>query len=158
MTNRPTGTMLSGMKDPLYTKDILRLAADIPHLRRLDAPDESITKVSPICGSRVKVDVVIKDGIVTDYGQEVRACALGQAAAAIMGEGVMRQPLQTFPALLDQLTEFLKGDASVPDAPWQGLQVFAPAKAHKSRHASILLTFQAMAEIAQKANDGATAQ
>lgn len=137
------------MADKLYTKDILRLAADIPLLERLDAPGHSVTKVSPICGSRVKVDASITNGAVERFGQEVRACALGQASAAILGQSVIGQPIASFPALAEALRAFLKGDAPAPDAPWDGLAIFAPAKAHKGRHASILLPFEAMADIAK---------
>lgn len=146
------------MADALYTKEILRLAADIPLLERLDAPDYGVTKVSPICGSRIKVDAVITSGVVSHYGQEVRACALGQAAAAIMGAYVVGRPISEFPALAQTLRAFLKGGAPVPQAPWDALAIFAPAQAHKSRHASILLPFEAMADVAQQVLAPAAAQ
>lgn len=146
------------MTDALYTKDILRLAADIPLLERLSEAEYQVTKVSPICGSRVKVDVVLDGARVFSYGQEVRACALGQASAAIMGAHVIGRPLAEFPQLERDLRAFLKGDAPAPDAPWDALAIFAPAQAHKSRHASILLPFEAMATVAQQALQNQAAQ
>ena len=146
------------MADALYTKDILRLAADIPLLKRLEAPDYSVSKVSPICGSRVQVDTVLANGLVTHYGQEVRACALGQASAAIAASHVIGRPIAEFPALLERLRAFLKGSGPCPEAPWDALDIFAPAKDHKSRHASILLPFDAMAQIAQMSQQPAAAQ
>ncbi|MEM9288696.1 MAG: iron-sulfur cluster assembly scaffold protein [Pseudomonadota bacterium] len=139
------------MKDALYTTDILRLAADIPRLTRLSDADYSVTKVSPICGSRVKVDVRIENGQVIDYGQEVRACALGQASAAIMGAAAVGLDLTHFETLDAALADFLKGNGPALDAPFEDTQVFGPAKDYKSRHASILLPFQAMADIARQA-------
>lgn len=149
---------LERMTDALYTKDILRLAADIPLLERLEAPGYSVTKVSPICGSRVKVDADIENGTVKHFGQEVRACALGQASAAILGESVRGQSIASFPALAQALKTFLKGDGPAPAEPWAALAIFAAAKAHKGRHASILLPFEAMAEIAKAQQQDGQAQ
>lgn len=139
------------MTDALYTKDILRLAADVPRLERLDAPDYEARKVSPICGSRVDVDIKVTDAHVSDYGQSVRACALGQAAAAIMGAHAVGLPLADFPAIAEHMEAFLKGDKDAPPHGFDAAHVFAPAKTYKSRHASILLPFHAMADIAKKA-------
>ncbi|MEO0411863.1 MAG: iron-sulfur cluster assembly scaffold protein [Pseudomonadota bacterium] len=145
------------MTDALYTTDILRLAADVPRLDRLDAPDYHARKVSPICGSRVDVDIKITDGIVSDYGQAVRACALGQAAASIMGAQAIGLPLEDFPSIAEHMAAFLKGDVQDPPRAFRAAHVFAPAKTYKSRHASILLPFQAMTDIAQKAAAAAPA-
>jgi len=139
------------MADRLYTKDILRLAADIPRLERLEHPDFTVTKVSAICGSQVQVDARIDGETVADFGQTVRACALGQASAAIMGAVVVGQPLSVFPDLLRTMRAFLKGEADAPTGPWKEARIFAPATAHRSRHASILLPYEAMADIALQA-------
>ncbi|MEM9877881.1 MAG: iron-sulfur cluster assembly scaffold protein [Pseudomonadota bacterium] len=146
------------MSDPLYTTDILRLAADIPHLGLLDRADFSVTKVSPICGSRVKASVRLSGHTVAHYGQEVRACALGQASAAIVGQHVIGQRLDVFPSLLAAMQAFLKGDGPHPQGEWSQTHIFAPAQQHKARHASILLPYQALADIAVQAAQTQMAQ
>lgn len=136
------------MAETLYTNHILRLAASIPHQARLDAPQASVQRVSPICGSRVTVDLDLDaDGRVARFGQEVRACALGQAAAAILGaEVVGKTPLEVARAR-DDLAAFLKGDTERP-GDWPGIEALSPAKPHKGRHGSILLAFQTAADAA----------
>lgn len=138
------------MTNALYTKDILRLASEIPHLDRLTAPNYRARKVSPICGSQIDVDAVVKSGIVTEYGQKVRACALGQASAAVMGAAVLGMSVDRFEGIAADMAAFLKGDTDTPPAGFETASVFAPAKDFKSRHASILLPFEAMAEIARQ--------
>ncbi|GAB4143568.1 MAG: iron-sulfur cluster assembly scaffold protein [Sphingomonadales bacterium] len=134
------------MSDALYNTQILRLAADIPRLQRLAAPQASVTKVSPICGSRVIVDLSLDDqGRVADYGQEVRACALGQAAASLMAAHVVGQGADDLLALRDAMAAFLKGEDPAPAGAWADLAIFAPAREHKSRHGSIMLPFEAVA-------------
>ena len=134
----------------LYNTQILRLAASIPHTARLDAPQASVRKVSPICGSRVSADLDLEGGRVARFGQEVRACALGQASAAILGAEIIgKTPLELAEAR-DALAAFLKGEAETP-GDWPGLDVLAPARPHKGRHGSILLAFQAAAEAAEQA-------
>lgn len=140
------------MSDQLYNTRILRLAATIPHQERLEAPQATVQKVSPICGSRVTVDVVMEGGVVARFGQEVRACALGQAAASLVGRGVVGQSAQELAALRDAMRSFLNGEvidwAAYADGRWAELEIFAPAVAFKSRHGSILLAFEACAEAA----------
>jgi NifU-like protein involved in Fe-S cluster formation len=135
----------------LYNRDILRLAASIPNLGRLDAPQGSAEKSSPVCGSRVAVDVAL-DGLgrVAALGQEVKACALGQASAALMGaHAVGRSPPELAEAR-DGFAAWLHGERDDPGA-WPGLDTFAHARAYPARHASILLAFEAAAEAAEKA-------
>ncbi len=127
----------------LYSNQILALAAHIPHSERLDTPDRSEMKRSPLCGSTVTVDVTVKDGVVSDFGQDVKACALGQAAASVLGASVIGQSLESIRTGRDQLAAMLKSDGPAPDAPFDGLKVLEPAKAYKNRHASILLAFDA---------------
>lgn len=130
----------------LYSGRILELAADIPHLARLDAPDASVKKRSPLCGSTVTVDVVLADGRITAFGQEVKACALGQAAASVVGRQIIGRSRDEVETARDQLKAMLKSNGAVPDAPFDGLEVLSPAKDYKNRHASILLTLEATAE------------
>lgn len=142
------------MADTLYNTQILRLAASIPHQARLDDPQATVQRVSPICGSRVTVDVDLDDaGRVKRFGQEVRACALGQASAAILGAEVIGKTPFELAAARDALAAFLKGEVEHPGG-WPGLELLAPARPHKGRHGSILLAFQASADAAAQAASG----
>jgi len=127
----------------LYSSRILGLAADIPHTDRLDAPQASVKKRSPLCGSTVTVDISVQDGVVTAYGQDVKACALGQAAASIVGAAIVGATVDQVRRARDELHTMLKSDGPVPSAPFSGLEVLLPAKEYKNRHASILLSLEA---------------
>jgi len=135
----------------LYSRDILRLAASIPHQKRLAVPQASVEKHSPICGSRVVVDLVAdKEGRVVALGQEVRACALGQASASLMGAHAIGRTAAELAGARDALAAYLSG-ASEDPGDWPGLAVFAAARAYSARHAAILLPFAAAAEAAARA-------
>ena len=139
------------MANTLYNRDILRLAASIPHQGRLAAPQASAEKRSPVCGSRVAVDVVLDgQGRVAVLGQEVKACALGQASAALMGTHALGATTTDLAAARDALAAYLKGERDDPGT-WPGLSLFAEARPFAARHASILLAFEAAAEAAQRA-------
>jgi NifU-like protein involved in Fe-S cluster formation len=127
----------------LYSSRILGLAADIPHTDRLDAPQASVKKRSPLCGSTVTVDISVQDGVVTAYGQDVKACALGQAAASVVGAAIVGATVDQVRRARDELHTMLKSDGPVPSAPFSGLEVLLPAKEYKNRHASILLSLEA---------------
>jgi NifU-like protein involved in Fe-S cluster formation len=136
------------MPAALYTRDILRLAASIPHQCRLAAPQASVEKRSPVCGSRVVVDLVTDvEGRVAQLGQEVRACALGQASAALMGGHAVGRTADELAAARDALAAYLAGTRADP-GDWPGLTVFAAARPYRARHAAILLPFAAAAEAA----------
>jgi len=138
----------------LYNRDILRLAAAIPHQRRLEAPQASVEKVSPVCGSRVVVDVVTDgEGRVAALGQEVRACALGQASASLMGAHALGRSPEELAAARDALAAFLAGRRGDPGG-WPGLDIFREARPFTARHPSILLAFEAVAEAAARARCG----
>ena len=136
----------------LYSARILALAADIPHLDRLDAPDATVKRRSPLCGSTVTVDVNVDNGVVTDFGQDVKACALGQASAAVVGAAVIGATRDQIETARNQLKMMLKNDGPVPDAPFDGLEVLIPARDFKNRHASILLALEATAEAMETAD------
>ena len=139
------------MAAPLYTADILRLATQIPYLDRLADPDATVERRSPVCGSRIVVDVTTDDaGRITALGQEVRACALGQASAALMGQHALGKSAEELAAARDALTLFLAGQADNP-GDWPGLQIFRAAIPHSARHASIRLPFEAIAMAAGQA-------
>ena len=139
------------MRSALDNRDILRLAASIPHQRRLEAPQASATRQSPVCGSRVTVDIVTDaQGRVVELGQEVRACALGQASAALMGAHAIGSTAQELAAARDSLAAFLSGRRDDP-GDWPGLDLFRDARRFTARHPSILLAFEAAAEAAERA-------
>jgi NifU-like protein involved in Fe-S cluster formation len=144
---------MSGETDliKLYSARILALAADIPHLGRLEAPDATVKRRSPLCGSTVTVDVQVEDGALTDLGQDVKACALGQAAAAVAGAAAVGQSLDTIAKGRDQLRAMLKGSGTVPEAPFEAFEVLTPAVDYKNRHASIMLSMEAIAEAMEQA-------
>jgi NifU-like protein involved in Fe-S cluster formation len=131
----------------LYSGRLLALAADIPHLGRLDAPDATVRERAPLCGSTVTADVMVRDGRITDFAQDVKACALGQAAAAVLGQNIIGRSANELTLALTELTAFLKEDGPVPSAPFAGFEALLPARAYKNRHASIVLSLKA----AQKA-------
>ncbi|MET1112064.1 MAG: iron-sulfur cluster assembly scaffold protein [Allosphingosinicella sp.] len=142
------------MSSALYSRDILRLASSIPYLGRLARPQASAEKSSPVCGSRVAVDVVLDgEGRVAELGQEVTACALGQASAALMGAHALGSTGVELAAARDALAAFLSGRSDSP-GDWPGLDVFAEARRVPARHASILLAFDAAADAAARAKGG----
>jgi NifU-like protein involved in Fe-S cluster formation len=135
----------------LYTRDILRLAASIPHLGRLPHAQASVEKSSPVCGSRVIVDLALdREGRVAAIGQEVKACALGQASAALLGLHIIGVDIAALAEARDALAAYLAGTRDDPGA-WPGLDALAAARTFPARHASILLAFEAAAEAARLA-------
>jgi NifU-like protein involved in Fe-S cluster formation len=138
------------MNAPLYNTEILRLAATIPHHERLPDPMATSEKRSPVCGSRVTVDVNVDDaGRVSAIGLLVRACALGQASSSLLAANVIGRSAPELAAARDALTAWLAGEGPLPD--WPGFDLFAPALPHSARHASIRLAFEAAAEAAEAA-------
>jgi NifU-like protein involved in Fe-S cluster formation len=130
----------------LYSSRILALAADIPHLGRLPSPDGAAKKRAPLCGSTVEVDVAVQDGRITGFAQDVRACALGQAAASILGRAVLGRTPTEVREGREALWRMLRDGAEPPAAPWDGFAVLIPARDHANRHGSILLAFDATIE------------
>ena len=142
----------------LYSGRILALAADIPHLGRLDAPQASVKRRSPLCGSQVTVDLDMADGRVARFAQDVKACALGQAAAAVVGQAVLGRTGAELARAAAQLRAMLTEGGPVPDAPFDGFEVLVPARDYRNRHASILLAIEAAAEAAAQAEGQSAAQ
>lgn len=138
------------MSAPLYNKDILRLAASIPHHQRLPDPDASVEKRSPTCGSRVTADVRLRHGKVVALGLDVKACALGQASASLMAAHAIGRSVGELAEARDHLAAYLAGTADDLGF-WPGLPVLAPARDYPARHASIRLGFEAIAEAARMA-------
>lgn len=135
----------------LYSGRILELAADIPLTQRLEAPQATIKRRSPLCGSTVTVDVSLKDGRIAAFGQDVKACALGQAAASIVGANIIGRSRAEVEQARDELKAMLKADGPVPAAPFDELKVLLPARDYRNRHASILLALEATAEAMSEA-------
>ena len=139
------------MIDDLYSAQLLKLAANLPRSGRLAAPQASVEKVAKLCGSRVRVDVAVQDGRVTDFAQEVKACALGQAAASVLGAHVIGATLEELELARDQFRAMLKEGAPAPDGRFADLSMLAPVKDYPARHASTMLAFEAVTEAVRKA-------
>jgi NifU-like protein involved in Fe-S cluster formation len=135
----------------LYSARILALTTDIPYLQRLEAPHASVKKRSTLCGSTVSVDVEVTNGVVTKFGQDVKACALGQAAAAVTGGAIIGLTLSEVEIGRDALQDMLKNNGPIPTAPFDGFEVLEPAREYKNRHASILLAIEASVEAIEQA-------
>lgn len=127
----------------LYSGRILELAANIPHHGRLSAPQGTAKKRSPLCGSTVTVDLTVRDGRIAEFGQDVKACALGQASAAVVGGAVIGATRDQVARARAELEAMLKAGGPVPAAPFDGLEVLLPARDYANRHASILLALDA---------------
>ncbi len=136
----------ASMLNEIYNKQILQFAADIHHLGRLDGPDASATAHSKLCGSKVRVDVSMQDGRVSDFAHDVKACALGQASSSIMARHVIGSTGDELREVRQQMTAMLKEDGPPPDGKWADLEILQPVKDFKARHASTLLTFDAVCD------------
>ena len=134
------------MINEIYNRQILGFAADIPRLQRLAAPDATAMAISRLCGSKVTVDLNMKDGVVTDFGQEVKACALGQASSSIMARHVVGSTPEELRSVRDQMYKMLKEEGPAPTGKWAELEALLPVRDFKARHASTLLTFDAVVD------------
>jgi len=141
----------------LYSGQILALAADIPLTDRLDNPQATVKRRAPLCGSTVTVDIVLEDGKIAQFGQDVKACALGQAAASVVASRIIGRTPSEITKARDQLSAMLRDGDPAPDAPFDGLKVLEPAREFKNRHASILLALEATVEAIQTAEKTACA-
>jgi NifU-like protein involved in Fe-S cluster formation len=134
------------MLDDIYSRRVLELAADIPRLGRLQAPDATAKAHSRLCGSTVIVDLVARDGRVVDFAHEVKACALGQASSSLMARHIIGTTAEELLALRGAMTRMLKQNGPPPDGKWADFAVLEPVRAYRARHASTLLTFEAVAD------------
>ena len=134
------------MIDDLYSAKLLRLAANLPHAGRLADPQGSSEKVSKLCGSRVAVDVVLKAGQVSAFAQDVKACALGQASASILGAHALGATLAELELARDAFAAMLKNGGPPPQGRFSDLAMLAPVKDYPARHTSTLLAFEAAVE------------
>ncbi len=134
------------MLNDIYNARILELAADIPRLGRLTEPHGTASLRSKLCGSTVTVDLTMADGVVTDFAHDVRACALGQASSSIMARGIVGASAAALRALRDTVHRMLKEDGTPPQGGWAEIAVLEPVRDYKARHASTLLTFDAVVQ------------
>lgn len=134
------------MINEIYNRQILAFAADIPRLQRLEQPDATAVAISRLCGSKVTVDVNMRDGVVSDFGQEVKACALGQASSSIMARHVVGSTPEELRSVRDQMYWMLKEEGPPPTGKWADLEALLPVRDFKARHASTLLTFDAVVD------------
>ena len=128
----------------IYNSKILELAAAIPRGQRLPHPDATASAHSKLCGSTINVDMSMRDGVVVDYGQTVKACLLGQAAASVMGREIIGSTAAELREVGHQMRAMLKSDGQPPTGRWSDLAVLEPVRNVKARHASTLLVFDAV--------------
>jgi len=134
------------MLNDVYNRRILELAADIPRSGRLPHPDASATAHSKLCGSTVTIDLKMEGDRVTDFAHDVRACALGQASSSIMARNVVGSSAAELRAVRGEMYKMLKENGPAPTGKWSDLQVLEPVRDYKARHASTLLTFDAVVD------------
>ena len=134
----------------LYSEKILDLAANAVQPPRLAHPDASARKVSRVCGSLIEVDLVVQDGVITEYGHHLSACALGQTSAAVVAREVVGTRTADFLRLRDQMHAMLKENGPPPSGKWSDLAYLEPVREYKARHMSTLLVFDAIAEALEK--------
>ena len=134
------------MLDAIYNRRILELAADIPRLGRLERPDASARAHSKLCGSTVTVDLSLRDGRVSDFAHDVRACALGQASSSLMARHIIGATPDELTALRRTMHAMLKENGAPPAGKWADFAALEPVRDYKPRHASTLLTFDAVAD------------
>jgi NifU-like protein involved in Fe-S cluster formation len=136
----------TSMLNEVYNTKILDLAGNIPRLGRLDKPDASATAHSKLCGSTVTVDVKMDGPVVTDFAHEVKACALGQASSSIMARHVIGSRPSELRELRETVRKMLKENGPPPTGKWADIAVLEPVRSYKARHASTMLTFDAVVQ------------
>ena len=134
------------MLNDIYNKKIIELAGNIPRLGRLPAPDASATAHSKLCGSTVKIDLKMDGPIVTDFAHEVKACALGQASSSIMARHVVGSTASELRELRETVRKMLKENGAPPEGKWAEIGLLEPVRDFKARHASTMLTFDAVVD------------
>lgn len=134
------------MLDDIYNTRILELAGNIPHLGRLAAPDASAKAHSRLCGSTVTIDLVVRDGKVAEFAHDVKACALGQASSSLMARHIIGCTPQELRELRRAVTAMLKENGPPPEGKFEEFRFLEPVRDYKARHASTLLTFDAVVD------------
>lgn len=134
------------MINDVYNARILALAADIPRLGRLPAPQASARAHSRLCGSTVTIDLVMDGDKVADFAHEVRACALGQASSSLMASHIIGASAQELREVRDTMWKMLRENGPPPTGRWEDFKVLEPVRDYKARHASTMLTFDAVVD------------
>jgi NifU-like protein involved in Fe-S cluster formation len=134
------------MLNDIYNKRIIELAGNIPRLGRLDHPDASATAHSKLCGSTVKIDLKMDGPVVTDFAHDVKACALGQASSSIMARHVVGSNAAELRELREVVRRMLKENGAPPQGKWADIALLEPVRDYKARHASTMLTFDAVVD------------
>ena len=142
----PTNGQAASMLDDIYNTKILELAGNIPRIGRLPDPDATAKAHSRLCGSTVTVDLKVAEGRVCDFAHEVKACALGQASSSIMARNVVGSTPGELRELRDAVRRMLKENGPPPDGRWGDLKYLEPVRDYKARHASTMLTFDAVVD------------
>jgi NifU-like protein involved in Fe-S cluster formation len=144
----------------LYSERILDLVGNAVQPGRLDLADASARKVSRICGSMIDVDLVVRDGVITQYGHDLSACALGQASAAVVAREIVGTPATEFLNVRQVMHDMLKADGAPPAGKWSDLKYLEPVRDYPNRHTSTLLVFDAIAMALEKleSKQGAVAE
>lgn len=132
------------MINDMYNTRILEFAGNLAHLGRLDAPDATAKAHSKLCGSTVIVDLKMQNGTVTDFAHEVKACALGQATSGVMARHIIGSTEAELRLVRAQMIAMLKENGAPPEGRFEDLKFFEPVREYKARHASTLLTFDAV--------------
>ncbi|TIN30825.1 MAG: iron-sulfur cluster assembly scaffold protein [Mesorhizobium sp.] len=134
------------MINDVYNTKILGFAGNIARIGRLDHPDATAKAHSKLCGSTVTVDLKMRDGVVTDFAHDVKACALGQASSSIMAQHVVGASAEELRAVRDTMLKMLKENGAPPDGRFADLRYLEPVRDYKARHASTMLTFDAVVD------------
>jgi NifU-like protein involved in Fe-S cluster formation len=134
------------MIDDVYNAKILDFAGNIPHIGRLESPDASAKAHSKLCGSTVIVDLTMDDGVVTGFSHDVKACALGQASASIMARHVIGATSDELRTVRETMRKMLKENGPAPEGRFAELKFLEPVRDYKARHASTMLTFDAVVD------------
>jgi len=134
------------MLNDIYNKRIIELAGNIPRLGRLADPDASAMAHSKLCGSTVKIDLKMDGPLVTDFAHDVKACALGQASSSIMASHVVGSTANELRELREMVRKMLKENGSPPQGKWADIALLEPVRDYKARHASTMLTFDAVVD------------
>ena len=134
----------------LYSEKILQIAGNQPIPGRLAEPDASARRVSRVCGSIIEVDIKVEDGVITAYGHEISACALGQTSAAVVATHIVGTPTGEFRAVRERMIAMLKADGAPPSGKWDDLKYLEPVREYRPRHTSTLLVFDAVVDALDK--------
>jgi len=149
---------MSLMIDDVYNRHILELAGSIQHLGRLDNPDVSASAHSKLCGSTVTIDLSLANDVVSEFAHDVKACALGQASSSVMASNIIGASPQELREVRDTMFRMLKEEGPPPKGRFSDLKYLEPVRDYRARHASTMLTFEAVIDALDQLEARATSQ